>query len=103
MTGQDTTPTVVERAQTMLAGGERDDPTLPEDERELREIRGALRRAGLTEAQLAGRLGWGNWTTGARLSGQQPTDRRDRFQMACAVVEMIADREAAQADEGGQP
>ncbi len=89
------TASLDERAEALLAGGDRSDPMLPEDERELRQIRGALRRAGLTEVELAGRLGVGNLTASARLTGQQPTHRQERFQMALALVEMLADRAAA--------
>lgn len=97
--GDATTNTALDaRAQALLDGGDRDDPTLPTDERELRQLRGALRRAGLTEVELAGRLGVGNLTASARLTGQQPTNRAERFQMALALVEMLADREAAAAE-----
>ena len=95
-----TTPvasTLAGRAHALLAGGDRSDPRLPEDEAELRQIRAALREARLTEAQLAARLGWGQITAGSSLTGQRPTSRAERFQMAVAVVEMLADREAAQA------
>lgn len=91
--GVDTTPTVAERAQALLDGGDRDDPTLPETERELRQIRGALRTAGFSEAQLAGRLGVGNLTLSTALTGQRPTEPRERLGLAVAVVEMLADQE----------
>ena len=101
---QDHTATTLEaRAEALLDGGDRSDPSLPTEERELRQIRNALRRAGLTEVELAGRLGQGNLTVSASLTGQRRTNRQERLQMALALVAMLADAEAVRTARAGPP
>lgn len=63
------------------------------EDAELRAIRRALRATGLGEPALAARLGVGNLTLGALLTGQQRCSRAERAEIAEAIEQIAADRE----------